>query len=59
MYSYPNLIPERPSVVRRAAEILAGYRFEAVYGAWWDAVVRQDGYDVVQRSAKRYLEFVS
>ncbi|MFD4192374.1 MBL fold metallo-hydrolase [Amycolatopsis thermoflava] len=59
MYSYPNLIPERPSVVRRAAEILAGYRFDAIYGAWWDAVVRQDGYDVVQRSAKRYLEFVS
>ncbi|MDQ0379213.1 MBL fold metallo-hydrolase [Amycolatopsis thermophila] len=59
MYSYPNLIPERPAVVRRAAEILAGYRFEAIYGAWWDAVVRKDGYDVVQRSAKRYLEFVS
>jgi len=59
MYSYPNLIPERPPVVRRAAEILAGYRFEAIYGAWWDAVVRQDGYDVVQRSAKRYLDFVS
>jgi len=59
MYSYPNLIPERPPVVRRAAEILAGYEFEAIYGAWWDAVVRTDGYDVVQRSAQRYLEFVS
>ncbi|NIH87230.1 MBL fold metallo-hydrolase [Amycolatopsis granulosa] len=59
MYSYPNLIPERPAVVRRAAEILAGYRFEAIYGAWWDAVVRRDGHEVVQRSAKRYLEFVS
>ncbi|NKQ56633.1 MBL fold metallo-hydrolase [Amycolatopsis sp. K13G38] len=59
MYSYPNLIPERPPVVRRAAEILARYRFSAIYGAWWDAVVRSDGYEVVQRSAKRYLEFVS
>ncbi|HVW39929.1 MAG TPA: MBL fold metallo-hydrolase [Amycolatopsis sp.] len=59
MYSYPNLIPERPPVVRRAAEILARYRFRAIYGAWWDAIVREDGHDVVQRSAKRYLDFVS
>ncbi|GAB2992254.1 MBL fold metallo-hydrolase [Amycolatopsis acidiphila] len=59
MYSYPNLIPERPPVVRRAAEILAGYRFEAIYGAWWDAIVHEHGHDVVQRSAKRYLDFVS
>lgn len=59
MYSYPNLIPERPSVVRRAAEILDGYRFEAIYGAWWDAVITAGGHDIVQRSAARYLDFVS
>lgn len=58
MYSYPNLIPERPGVVRRAAELLEPYRFEAIYGAWWDAIVRTDGHEVVQRSAKRYLEHV-
>ncbi|MFD9964960.1 MBL fold metallo-hydrolase [Amycolatopsis sp. NPDC058986] len=57
MYSYPNLIPERPSVVRRAAELLEPYAFEAIYGAWWDAIVRSDGHDVVQRSAKRYLAY--
>jgi len=59
MYSYPNLIPERPHVVRRAAELLAGYRFEAIYGAWWDAIVRTDGHEVVQRSARRYLAHVA
>lgn len=58
MYSYPNLIPERPSVVREAARILREYRFSAVYGAWWDAVITEDGDDVVQRSARRYLERV-
>jgi hypothetical protein len=58
MYSYPNFIPERPSVVRRAAELLEPYQFEAIYGAWWDAIVRADGHGVVQRSAKRYLEHV-
>jgi hypothetical protein len=58
MYSYPNLIPERPAIVRHAAEILEPYRFEAIYGAWWDAIVRSDGHEVVQRSARRYLDHV-
>jgi hypothetical protein len=59
MYSYPNLIPERPSVVRRAAELLEPYAFEEIYGAWWNAVVRSDGSEVVRRSAARYLRQVS
>ena len=59
MYSYPNFIPERPSVVRHAAELLEPYAFEAIYGAWWNAIVRTDGHNVVQRSAKRYLTYVS
>ncbi|MEC3979855.1 MBL fold metallo-hydrolase [Amycolatopsis sp. H20-H5] len=58
MYSYPNLIPERPEIVRRAAELLEPYEFEAIYGAWWDAIIREDGHDIVQRSAKRYLSQV-
>lgn len=58
MYSYPNLIPERPEVVRRAAEMLEPYEFEAIYGAWWDAIIRTDGHEAVQRSAKRYLSQV-
>lgn len=57
MYSYPNFIPERPAVVRRAAEILRGYRFSAIYGAWWDFAIGQNAHDVVRRSAKRYLDF--
>jgi hypothetical protein len=59
MYSYPNLIPERPAVVREAARMLEPVRFEAIYGAWWDAIVPSDGHEIVQRSAKRYLEYVS
>lgn len=56
MYSYPMLIPERPAIVRRAADLLEQYTFDAIYGAWWHAVVPQDGNEVVRRSAKRYLE---
>ena len=57
MYSYPNLIPERPRTIRRAVELIEPLRFEAVYGAWWGRVVRADGAAAIRRSAERYLRF--
>jgi glyoxylase-like metal-dependent hydrolase (beta-lactamase superfamily II) len=57
MYSYPNLIPERPGVISRALELLAPYPFERVYGAWWRRVVQGDGAAAVRRSADRYLRY--
>jgi hypothetical protein len=56
MYSYPNLIPERPRVIRRALRLMEPYPFERVYGAWWQRVVGSDGVAAVRRSADRYLE---
>jgi hypothetical protein len=58
MYSYPNLIPERPSTIRRALALLAPYPFQRVYGAWWQRIVHTDGAAAVRRSAERYLRFV-
>ncbi|ALG13386.1 MBL fold metallo-hydrolase [Kibdelosporangium phytohabitans] len=55
MYSYPNYIPERPSVVRRALDLLEPYDYDSIYGAWWDFVVKSGAKDVVARSAERYL----
>lgn len=57
MYSYPNLIPERPRVIRRAVSLVAPYEFETVYGAWWGRIVRTDGAAAIRRSADRYLSF--
>jgi hypothetical protein len=57
MYSYPNLIPERPGVIRAAVDLLAPYPFERVYGAWWGRVVAAGGAAAVRRSAERYLRF--
>ncbi|GII59608.1 hypothetical protein Pth03_79970 [Planotetraspora thailandica] len=57
MYSYPNLIPERPRTVRRALSLLEPYAFDRVYGAWWKHVVVADGSEAVRRSAERYLTF--
>jgi hypothetical protein len=57
MYSYPNLIPERPTVIRRGLALLEPYAFDRVYGAWWKRVVPGDGAAAVRRSADRYLRF--
>lgn len=57
MYSYPNHIPERPRVIRRALRLIEPFAFERVYGAWWKRVVYADGVAAVRRSADRYLQF--
>ncbi|MFE6888906.1 MBL fold metallo-hydrolase [Streptomyces sp. NPDC057694] len=58
MYSIPNFIPERPSTVRRALELVEPFEFERIYGGFWGRVVRADGSAAVRRSADRYLRFV-
>jgi hypothetical protein len=58
MYSYPNLIPERPATIRRALDLLGPYEFDRVYGAWWGRVVPAGGKAAVRRSAERYLRYV-
>lgn len=57
MYSYANHIPERPHAVRAAADLLGAYRFERIYGAWWNRVVTSGGNEVLERSVERYLRF--
>lgn len=57
MYSYPNLIPERPSTIRHALEVTAPFNFERIYGAFWGRVVASGGDEAVRRSAERYLRF--
>jgi hypothetical protein len=57
MHSYPNLIPERPSTIRRALELIEPLPFDRVYGAWWQRIVSGDGAAAVRRSAERYLRW--
>ena len=57
MYSYPNLIPERPSTIRRAVAMMQPYDFDRVYGGWWRRNVSTDGAAALRRSADRYLSF--
>jgi Metallo-beta-lactamase superfamily len=57
MYSYPNLIPERPQIIRRAVEMMQPYSFDRVYGGWWRRNVDTGGAAALRRSADRYLRF--
>jgi glyoxylase-like metal-dependent hydrolase (beta-lactamase superfamily II) len=59
MYSYPNLIPLPPSKIEALAAALEPFRFESIYGAWWDRVIERDGSGVVRRSADRYLRAIA
>jgi hypothetical protein len=55
MYSYPMLIPLPAREVEGIARALEPWDFDRIYGAWWGRVVREDGKDVVRRSAERYV----
>jgi glyoxylase-like metal-dependent hydrolase (beta-lactamase superfamily II) len=54
MYSYPNYIPLSAAKVDRIVAAVEPYKFDRVYGAWWDRNVRSGAKDAVRRSAERY-----
>lgn len=58
MYSYPNLIPERPERISRALDLVLPYRFASLYGAWWGHVITDDAQGALVRSAHRYFDQV-
>ena len=58
MRSYPNEIPLSPAVVRRILAAIEPYRFDRVYGGWWDRVIDRDGEAAVARSAERYIRWI-
>jgi glyoxylase-like metal-dependent hydrolase (beta-lactamase superfamily II) len=56
MYSFPNQIPLPSSEVEDIRNAALAYDFDRIYGGWWDAIVRQDGKEAVNRSADRYIK---
>jgi hypothetical protein len=54
MWSYPNLVPLPDAEVQRMAAAVEPFAYEAIYGAWWDAIIPADGPEIVRRSADRY-----
>ena len=58
MRSYPNEIPLSAATVKGIAATVRPYRFDRVYGGWWDRVIDGDGAAAVERSADRYIRWI-
>jgi hypothetical protein len=54
MWSYPNQVPLPDAEVQRIAAAVEPFDYEAIYGAWWEAIIPADGPAIVRRSAERY-----
>jgi hypothetical protein len=59
MYSYPNLIRERPRIVAAAARMLEPLHYETLYGGWLNSTIPAGASRIVQASARRYAEYTS
>ncbi|MGJ3509848.1 hydrolase [Enemella sp. A6] len=58
MRSFPNMIPLSADVVTRIAKHVARYDFDRLYNNF-GRCLPQDAHDAVQRSARRYADWVS
>ncbi len=58
MWSYPNYIPLPASSVNRIVASVRPFDFKRIYGAWWGAIVENEGKAAVEKSAARYLRAI-
>ena len=58
MRSYPNLIPLGAAAVRRIADIVEPWTFDAIYGAFWDRVIPSGGKQVFRTSIARHIAWL-
>ena len=58
VWSAPNRIPLPEAAVRRVVESVQPYPFDRIYGGWWTPVVRQGARQILEASARRYIEFL-
>jgi hypothetical protein len=55
MYSYPNLIPLNAAQVTGIAAALAPFRFDRIYGHFFDRVIPTGAEDILKVSVARYI----
>jgi hypothetical protein len=58
MYSYPNYVPLSGVEVRRIEQVVEPFTHNHLYGAFWDAEIRDDGRMAVKQSVERYLNAI-
>jgi glyoxylase-like metal-dependent hydrolase (beta-lactamase superfamily II) len=59
MRSYPNQIPLPAAAVRAIVNAVRPYEFERLYGGWWPLNVEANAKAAVERSAERYIQWIS
>ncbi|TDQ53776.1 hypothetical protein [Actinorugispora endophytica] len=57
-WSAPNRLPLPERGVRGVVEAVRPYRFDRVYGGWWQPVLRRDARRILETSAERYIQFL-
>jgi hypothetical protein len=55
MRSYPNFIPCSAKEVEAIGRAMAPFRFETLYGHYFDRVIKTDAKAVLEKSVTRYL----
>ena len=58
MYSYPNLIPLNSAQVKGIAAAVAPFRFDRIYGHYFDRVIPTGGEQVMKKSVDRYIKAI-
>jgi hypothetical protein len=56
VWSAPNRLPLSAAAVRGVVSAVEPYRFDRIYGGWWAPVLRSGAWEIVRRSALRYIE---
>lgn len=59
MRSYPDLIPLDARSVQHIADVLEPWRFDPIYGAWWERIIATGGKHAMAYSVRRYLRAIS
>ncbi|TCK25997.1 MBL fold metallo-hydrolase [Pseudonocardia endophytica] len=55
LWSYPNMLPLDERTVLGIAERVGAFRFERLYGGWWERRIDAGADEAVARSAERYV----
>jgi hypothetical protein len=58
MRSYPNFLPLGGAAVRAISERVSRYPFDAIYGAFWDRVIPENGQHRLDASVDRHVSWV-
>jgi hypothetical protein len=56
--SAPNRLPLPERAVRAVVDAIRPYRFDRIYGGWWEPVLRRGAAQAVEDSADRYIQWL-